>query len=398
MCAAMSPPARTLPAMPRATATSYGRTEPTPTTTSTLPTVLPAAVGPPQCGSATTPPAQTSAIPTSPCDGAGIAYAVWEDWRSGGVGIYFASRPPATPGAPMCVSAMAPRDCRGAPGIAVNSAGDVAVVWTAQYAPHPDYADYLVFRPAGGVWMDPEEVPGTYSMMVQPLLPTVGGGLYGRRLGGIRRRGLRKFTSTPSLGRRAARGAQLRLSAGTTPSMAPTWRQTRPVRPMSCGDYGRANGTWHSLRQATSRRCLEQPRACHRSSIRPYLGSPVIGVDAAGNAYAAWTDTRNGDSDVYFAYRPAGGAWGANCASTTTRAMPHRPGPRSQLTRPAMPTRFGTTLEPQLLKWPSRLPGTAISPAPPTRSGRTPSKPRPASAAAVWRLARTAGPPLAGTC
>ena len=39
---------------------------------------------------------------------------------------------------------------------------------------------------------------------------------------------------------------------------------------------------------------------------------PAIAVDAAGNAYAAWTDSRNGDPDIYFAYRPAGGTWAAN--------------------------------------------------------------------------------------
>jgi hypothetical protein len=41
-------------------------------------------------------------------------------------------------------------------------------------------------------------------------------------------------------------------------------------------------------------------------------GTPKIVADAAGNAYAVWTDTRNGNPDIYFAYRPAGGAWTAN--------------------------------------------------------------------------------------
>ena len=41
-------------------------------------------------------------------------------------------------------------------------------------------------------------------------------------------------------------------------------------------------------------------------------GLPKIAVDTAGNSYAVWTDVRNGDADIYFAYRPAGGNWGAN--------------------------------------------------------------------------------------
>jgi len=44
--------------------------------------------------------------------------------------------------------------------------------------------------------------------------------------------------------------------------------------------------------------------------------SPCIAVDPNGNAYAIWVDERNSlggpNNDIYFAYRPAGGSWGAN--------------------------------------------------------------------------------------
>ncbi|MFQ6057808.1 MAG: hypothetical protein ACE5MB_02870 [Anaerolineae bacterium] len=40
--------------------------------------------------------------------------------------------------------------------------------------------------------------------------------------------------------------------------------------------------------------------------------APAIAVDAFGNAYAVWADSRNGDLDIYFAYRPLGGSWGPN--------------------------------------------------------------------------------------
>jgi hypothetical protein len=39
---------------------------------------------------------------------------------------------------------------------------------------------------------------------------------------------------------------------------------------------------------------------------------PSIAVDPRGNAYAVWWDARNGNNDIYFSYRPAGGAWSAN--------------------------------------------------------------------------------------
>ena len=37
-----------------------------------------------------------------------------------------------------------------------------------------------------------------------------------------------------------------------------------------------------------------------------------LAVDPDGNAYALWEDFRNGHYDIYFSYRPSGGAWGAN--------------------------------------------------------------------------------------
>ena len=47
---------------------------------------------------------------------------------------------------------------------------------------------------------------------------------------------------------------------------------------------------------------------------------PMLAVDRAGNAYAAWYDTRYGHDDIYFSYRPAGGSWGANVAINDTGA------------------------------------------------------------------------------
>jgi len=40
--------------------------------------------------------------------------------------------------------------------------------------------------------------------------------------------------------------------------------------------------------------------------------SPSLAVDALGNAYSVWADYRNGDADIYFSYRPAGGNWSSN--------------------------------------------------------------------------------------
>ena len=41
-------------------------------------------------------------------------------------------------------------------------------------------------------------------------------------------------------------------------------------------------------------------------------GAPKIAVNASGNAYVVWQDSRNGHPDIYSAYRPANGSWGAS--------------------------------------------------------------------------------------
>jgi hypothetical protein len=43
-----------------------------------------------------------------------------------------------------------------------------------------------------------------------------------------------------------------------------------------------------------------------------YQNNPAIAVDTSGNAYAVWEDDRENGPDIYFSYRPAGGAWEQN--------------------------------------------------------------------------------------
>ena len=44
---------------------------------------------------------------------------------------------------------------------------------------------------------------------------------------------------------------------------------------------------------------------------------PDIAVDGAGNVFVVWTDNRRGNDDIYFAHRPASGSWSATIRVNT---------------------------------------------------------------------------------
>ena len=61
---------------------------------------------------------------------------------------------------------------------------------------------------------------------------------------------------------------------------------------------------------------------------RYWQNQPDIAVDAEGNAYALWADRHN---SIYFSYRPAGGSWGSR-VMVTDYGTPHRAGPAIAVT------------------------------------------------------------------
>ncbi len=66
-------------------------------------------------------------------------------------------------------------------------------------------------------------------------------------------------------------------------------------------------------------------------------GSPDIAIDAAQNLYAVWSRSRDGGSDGYFAYRPNGGAWGANVRVNDRPGAASRAEDGSQRDREGLP-------------------------------------------------------------
>jgi hypothetical protein len=307
-------------------------------------------------------------LPAVAVDGSGNAYAVWSDYRNGNRDIYFAHRPVAGSWeANVRVNDDSGAASQWEPSIAVNGSGNAYAVWTDR---HNDLSGdiHFAYRPAGGAWgvnIQVNDDSVSTGQTGATIAVAASGNAYAvweddrtDYQGDI------YFAYRPAGG---AWGANVRVNddggyvSQSDPSIAvdsngnayAVWSDYRN------GDYDiyfahrPAAGSWEAnvrVNDDSGTASQSEPRIAVDGSgnsyavwtdyrdgdnniyfaYRPTGGSwgvnvqvndndgtadqkfPTIAVDGSGNAYAAWYDLRNGDSDIYFAYRPAGGSWGAN--------------------------------------------------------------------------------------
>ena len=261
--------------------------------------------------------------PSIAVDPEGNAYAVWMDRRSGYDDIYFAYRPAGGSwGTNVRVSDDTGTDGQDRPCIAVDPEGDAYAVWMdfRNGISNPDI--YFSYRPSGGSWSanirvnDDEGTCGQYdpSIAVDP-----SGNAYAlwtdNRNGGYWLHPDIYFSYRPAGGDWGtnvkvdddATGADqggCSIAVDASGNAYALWSDDRN------GDwnsdvyfsYRPAGGSWE-----TNVRVDDDPGTGG-------TGSTSIAVDATGNAYAVWEDSRGGSTnlDIYFSYRPSGGSWGAN--------------------------------------------------------------------------------------
>jgi hypothetical protein len=197
--------------------------------------------------------------PAIAVDGNGNAYAVWEDYRNGNCDIYFSYRPAGGDWGP---NVQVSDDRSGAwqwePAIAVDGSGNAYAVWEDERNDTGDI--YFSYRPAGGDWGPNVQVSDDRSGAWQegPAIAVDGGG-----------------------------------------SAYAVWEDARNGNPDIYFSYRPAGGDWGS-----------NIRVNDDTTSVVWQEGPAIAVDGGGHAYAVWQDARNGNHDIYFSYRPAGGDWG----------------------------------------------------------------------------------------
>ena len=252
------------------------------------------------------------AWPSIAVDSSGNAYAVWQDYRNGNDDIYFSYRPAGGEWAPnVRVNDDAGTAGQRDPAVAVNGSGDAYAIWAdSRNGPYSDI--YFAYRPAGGAWGGNVKVNDDLgrgrqsrpSIAVDPNgnAYAVWGDSRGVSHGDIyfayRRAG-------------GSWGANVRVNDDGEP-------MGLLVPDIAVDASGNAYAVWRSWNSDVF--FAHRPAGgdwganvkVNDDGMVIYIPWPSIAVDPNGNAFAVWQDSRNGDMDIYFSYRPAGGAWGAN--------------------------------------------------------------------------------------
>jgi M6 family metalloprotease-like protein len=207
-------------------------------------------------------PATIRSEPTIVVDGAGGAYAIWQEYADSSSSIYFAHRPAGGDwGAAERVSDRSGTAWQGSPAIAVDAQGNAYALWVDTRAGHSDV--YAAERPAGGRW----EISGRFGDDFDA-------------------------HAAPSLGVDAQGNAYA------------TWGSYSSCRGKT-GSVGQidfavkpAGGRWGSIGTVSS------------SVGGLELWNPAMAVSRDGSVFIAWQEADDSGFVLVSAYRPAGGVWG----------------------------------------------------------------------------------------
>lgn len=201
------------------------------------------------------------------------------------------------------VSSLPPQS-GGAPAIAVDDAGNAYALW----ADASDGNIYFSYRPVGGAWdanvkVNTTGTAGSPSIDVDPQGNAYAIWDYGDDI---------YFALRPAGG---AWGSQSKVNDSGSGGMA-------GAPAIAVDDTGNAYAIWYDYRNGNFDIYFAYRATGETWSANTKVnddidtagqGVPAIAVDGAGNAYAVWQDYRNNsNSDIYLAYRPANGVWETN--------------------------------------------------------------------------------------
>jgi hypothetical protein len=253
-------------------------------------------------------------------DDPGDVIAAWTREEGGHSVIEAASRPPGgawSAPAPISLGGEEARE----PRIAIDQSGDAAAIWEASAG--AEEVARAASRPAGGAWGAPTLVSATGEEAAFPVV--------GLDAGGDLTAVWERTDATNFVIREADRGAggtwstPLRLSPSGVDSVVPELAVDPGDDATAVWERSASGGT-EDVVEAASR-----PGAGawgEPTPLSPAGGTAQlqkVGLDAAGDATAVWTEGRYPTVGVAAATRPAAGGWGAPVAISAPGAANERP-------------------------------------------------------------------------
>jgi len=246
-------------------------------------------------------------------DPSGNAYAIWEDRRSGNRDIYFSYRSfggswtasVRVDNAPGAIESQFPK-------IAVDGSGNAYAIWYDDRNGNNDI--YSSYRPAGGSWQPDVRVDDD-SIGMPVYYPDIAVDSSGNAYAVWQddRTGFWHiyFSYCPHGG---SWQANVMVDDGSSIlNEEPSITVDSSGNAYAVWEYavgGSNNDIYFSYRPfggawGPGLRVDDDPGTANAEY-------PAIAVDLAGNAYAIWLDSRSGNRDVYSAFYPSGGYWQAN--------------------------------------------------------------------------------------
>ena len=256
----------------------------------------------------------SSQSPGIAVDSSGNAYSVWQDYRNGTKGdIYFSYRSTGGNWTTSSIVSLA-SEYTSSSRIAVDPSGNAYIVWTELLNTIPKF--YFSYRPTGASWSSKVRVGNT------PDAKRVGSGdIAVDKLGNAYAvwDDNRNGSSDIYFSYRPAGGSWITDVRVDDDS---TGRDQNTPR-IAVDSSGNAYAVWRDLREGSRDDIYFSYRPSGGNwqpnlKVNDYIGTsiyvspPCIAVDSSGNAYCGWGDSRTGNYDAYFSYRPAGGSWSAN--------------------------------------------------------------------------------------
>lgn len=224
-------------------------------------------------------------------DGSGNAYAIWDDRRDyPNNNIYFSYRPANEAwGTNVKVNEDNGACCAD---IAVDSAGNAVAIWSDGRNHTGGNDIYVSFRPRLGNWETNLKVSEVSSSTVANLSPAI---------------------AIDVVGNAYAVWIQAKMEYLGGEKFFTDYDVMFSYRPV--------DGSWSANVLVDD---VDENSLPYNNRSK---GLPALAIDSSGNALAIWWDVRNVNADVWFAYKPAGGNWGADIkvnddAGTTSQAQP----------------------------------------------------------------------------